>query len=86
MLELPLDLNGATVEENEGLVFCGREEFSWCESDMMREGAAATLFTEGELPYQCICCHLLHCFSGVVPLSLSLRNSQSDFYPHMSHR
>lgn len=28
------------------------------------EGAAAALFTEGVLPYQCVCCHLLHCFSG----------------------
>ncbi len=68
MLELPLDLNGASVEANEAqcLLFLRqrRELVVRGLSDMLREGAAATLFTEGELPYQCVCCHLLHSFRG----------------------
>lgn len=48
MLELPLDLSGTSVEVNFFL---------------LRNGVAGTLFTEGVLPYQCVCCNLLHCFS-----------------------
>lgn len=89
MLDLPLDLNGACIElKHIFSCFCSRWEFSCrrtfspCESDMMREGVAATLFTEGELPYQCVCCHLLHCSSGFcIPLSEDsfTESRQSDF-------
>lgn len=40
------------------------------------EGAVAALFTEGGLPYQCVCCHLLHFFILVhhcLSLTLSLQ-------------
>lgn len=48
LLELPLDLIGAGVDANE--VQC---LFFGSESEVIREeGDAATLFTEGELPYQ----------------------------------
>lgn len=31
---------------------------------ILSNGVTATLFTEGVLPYQCVCCHWLHCLSG----------------------
>lgn len=40
--------------------FCCTELLKW----LLRNGVAATLFTEGVLPYQCVCCHWLHCLSG----------------------
>lgn len=39
-------------------------EKAWCLWVRFDVRVAATMFTEGELPYQCICCHQLHYFSG----------------------
>lgn len=83
MLELPLDLNSASVEANEAqcLLFLWQRRELVVEglSDMLREGVAATLFTEGELPYQCVCCHLLHSFSGQrIPVSPKLVLQRTD--------
>lgn len=33
--------------------------------DNKLEGVGAILFTEGGLPYQCVCCHLLHLQSTI---------------------
>ena len=88
-------VRGWHVEANEAqcpLLFVAEKgvwTLSQCEPDMLTEAAAATVFTEGELPYQCVCCHLLHCFSGkrvsVSPELLFTKSRQaSDFYPHVT--
>lgn len=87
-------VRGWHVEANEAqclLLFVAEKRvwtLSQCEPDVLTEAAAATVFTEGELPYQCVCCHLLHCFSGkrvsVSPELVFTKSRQSDFYPHVT--
>lgn len=83
MLEPPLDLHSVSGKLSTLLpVFGADKKLYWTfgpyasrtfgpyGSNTMREGVAATLFIEGDLPYQCVCCHLLHCFSGLcMPVS-----------------
>lgn len=53
------------------------------------DDVADTVFTEGELPYLCICCHLLHCFNVLhVPFCSKLvleKSRQADVYCHTTY-
>lgn len=65
LLKLPLDWSSTDVEAAEYIshlffFFCCPDWLKW----LLRNGVAATLFTKGVLPYQCVCCRRLHCLSG----------------------
>lgn len=78
-----MDLNGAIVKWN-------RAHFVWQRFESASEKLlhvriswkvfGVSLFTEGGLPYQCVCCHLLHLQSTFSSSKLALQKAYLKVY------
>lgn len=78
MMKLPLDLSSTGVDKTKAHLSLFSPEFlKW----ILRNSVTATLFTEGVLPYQCICCHRLHSLSGQKSLFLDKKKKIYSYFP-----